>query len=212
MMRPGKVRRQMQAAAPWGSGEPPVPHSRLRVTNQDREQVVEHIKTAFAEGRLGKDEMDERLDLAMNARTYGELAPITRDLHPAGHRPPPAAPYPRPPAPRYASSYAGEPEGSERLGAAAAHLLPLCGLFVVGPLLMLLVMGKNSPYVRRHAIESLNFHITVIGATILLPITVVGVVLIPFIWVAAVILAIVGGLAALGDGGFRYPLTLRLIK
>lgn len=200
----------MRATPPWGAGGQPVPHPQLRITNQDREQAVEFIKAAFAEGRLDKDEMDERLDLAMNARTHGELVPIMRDLQPVGYAPGPA---PAPPyESRYASSYQGVPDGRERVGAAAAHLLPLFGLVILGPLLMLLVMGKTSPYVRRHAIESLNFHLTVIGATILLPITIIGVVLVPIIWVVAMILAIVGGLAALGDGGFRYPLTLRLIK
>ncbi|MEV5407338.1 DUF1707 and DUF4870 domain-containing protein [Thermopolyspora sp. NPDC052614] len=200
----------MQATPSRGVGGPPAPHPRLRVSNQDRDQVIEQLKAAFAEGRLDKDEMDERLDRAMNARTYGELAPITWDLHPAAYAPGPA------PAPRSASSYAppyvGAPDGSERLGAAAAHLLPLFGLVIIGPLLMLLTMGRTSPYVRRHAVEALNFHITLVGASIVLPLTIIGVALIPVIWVAAVVLSIVGGLSALGDGGFRYPLTLRPFK
>ena len=37
---------------PW-QGRAPMPHPQLRVTNQDREQVVEHVKAAYAEGRLG---------------------------------------------------------------------------------------------------------------------------------------------------------------
>jgi uncharacterized Tic20 family protein len=200
----------MQAAAPRGTGRPPVPHPQLRVTNQDRELAVEQIKAAFAEGRLDKDEMDERLDLAMNARTYGDLAPIIQDLRPVQYAPPQAPAQPS--MSRYAAPYAGEPDGGERVGAAAAHLLSLAGLFVIGPLVMLLAMGRTSPYVRQHAIESLNFHITLIGATILLPFTIIGVVLIPVIWVAAMVLSIVGGISALAGGCFRYPLTLRLIK
>jgi Uncharacterized protein conserved in bacteria len=196
----------MHSAMPRGGG-PVVPHPHLRITNQDREQVVEQIKTAYAEGRLDKEEMDERLDLAMNARTHGDLAPIVRDLRPAGYVPRPA-----PAGPGYPPPCAGSADGGERVCAAAAHLLALCGLLIVGPVLMLLLMGKTSPYVRRHAIEALNFHITLLGATILLPITLIGIPLIPVMWVVAVVLWIVAGLAALGEGDFKYPFTLRLIR
>lgn len=181
-----------------------MPHPQLRVNNDDRDQVMEHVTAAYAEGRLDKDEFDERLHLAMTARTYADLAPITRDLHPA--RP---LPHPVPPmGPQYAVPLTG----GDRLGATAAHLLPLCGLSIIGPLIMLLTGGRHSPYIRRHAVESLNFHLTVLGATILLPFTILGVVLIPFIWIAALVLGIVGAAAAVGEGQFRYPLTLRLIK
>ncbi|GAA3102730.1 DUF4870 domain-containing protein [Nonomuraea salmonea] len=65
---------------------------------------------------------------------------------------------------------------------------------------------------RKHALEALNFQITVVGTTVLLPLTFVGIVLVPFIWVAAVVLSVVGGISALTEGDFRYPLTLRLVK
>jgi uncharacterized protein DUF1707/uncharacterized protein DUF4190 len=56
----------------------------------DRDRVAELLKVAFGDGRLTKDEFDERFDQVMNARTYGDLAPIVADL-PAGAAP---APYP----------------------------------------------------------------------------------------------------------------------
>ncbi|GAB3903288.1 hypothetical protein GCM10027612_69600 [Microbispora bryophytorum subsp. camponoti] len=80
-----------------------MPHPQLRVTNQDREQVVEHVKAAYAEGRLDKYEMDERLHLAMTARTHADLVPIMNDLY--GTRP---AYVPRPPAYRPAAVPDGE--------------------------------------------------------------------------------------------------------
>lgn len=200
----------MRAAMPRGGGGTAVPHPQLRITNQDREQAVEHIKAAFAEGRLDKDEMDQRLELAMNARTHGDLAPILRDLQPARYAPPAAAA--RPYAHGYAPPYTGVPNGGERVAASAAHLLTLCGLVVIGPLLMLILMGKSSPYVRRHAVEALNHHLTLLGASILLPFTIIGIALIPVMWVVALVLWIIGGLAALGDHDFRYPLTVRMIK
>ncbi|MFB7737904.1 DUF1707 domain-containing protein [Streptomyces sp. NPDC056112] len=52
----------------------------LRASDADRERVVEHLRDALAEGRLDMTEFEERLEAAYRARTYGELAPLTRDL------------------------------------------------------------------------------------------------------------------------------------
>ncbi|MEU9884652.1 DUF1707 and DUF4870 domain-containing protein [Sphaerisporangium sp. NPDC051011] len=189
-------------------------HPQLRVTDHDRDTVVEQVTTAYAEGRLSKDELDERLHLAMTARVHADLAPIVRDLNAGRPAPPPPMPsaWPGQPSSWPGHGYAAMPTGRERLGAAAAHILPICGLSFVGPLILLLTGGRHSPYIRRHAIESLNFHLTVLGATILLPLTVIGIVLVPIMWIVAFVLGLVGGAAALGDGRFAYPLTFRLIK
>ncbi|MEV5435901.1 DUF1707 domain-containing protein [Streptomyces sp. NPDC052682] len=56
----------------------------LRASDADRERVAEILRDALAEGRLDMAEFEERLDATYKARTYGELAPITRDL-PAGN-------------------------------------------------------------------------------------------------------------------------------
>lgn len=194
-------------ATPSAGGWGPTPHPQLRVTNHDRDQVVEHVTNAYAEGKLDKDEFDERLHLAMTARTHGDLEPIMRDLYPS--RAVPGAPH-RPPQMR--PQHAGAVTSSDRLGAVAAHVLPFTGLSIFGPLIMLLAGGKNSPYIRHHAVESLNFHLTLLGATILLPFTIVGVLLIPIIWIAALVLGIVGAASAGGETPFRYPFTIRLIK
>ncbi|MFF3344925.1 DUF1707 domain-containing protein [Streptomyces sp. NPDC002779] len=52
----------------------------LRASDADRERVAEVLRDALAEGRLDMGEFEERLDATYKARTYGELAPITRDL------------------------------------------------------------------------------------------------------------------------------------
>ncbi|MEU6575870.1 DUF1707 domain-containing protein [Streptomyces sp. NPDC046805] len=52
----------------------------LRASDADRERVAEVLREALAEGRLDMGEFEERLDATYKARTYGELAPITRDL------------------------------------------------------------------------------------------------------------------------------------
>ncbi|NAS21309.1 DUF1707 domain-containing protein [Herbidospora sp. NEAU-GS84] len=190
--------------SPAAPGRGPVPPAHLRVGDADREQVVEHVKLAYAEGRLDKDEMDLRLDHAMTAQTHADLAPVMADLY---NRVPTLTAYPKP-----HDEPARAADGTDRVAGAAAHLITLTGLFVVGPLIMLLTAGRTSPYVRRHAMEALNFHLTVFGATILLPFTIVGVVLVPICWVLGIVLSIVGGVSALADGDFRYPLTVRLIK
>jgi uncharacterized Tic20 family protein len=181
------------------------------VTDQDRDQVVEHVTSAYAEGRLDKAEFDERLDRAMTARTHGDLAPIMRDLY--GMRAAPPAPPRAFPQPACARPRYGMPvTGGERLGAAAAHALPLFGLSFFGPLIMLLTGGRTSPFIRAHAIEALNFHLTLAAAVLLLPITVVGVLLIPVLLIGAVVLGVVGTAGTAGDTPFRYPFTIRLIK
>ncbi|MEV0619121.1 DUF1707 and DUF4870 domain-containing protein [Nonomuraea sp. NPDC050404] len=198
----------IMAGVPQTPGPGQVPPAHLRVTTQDRENVVEHVKAAYAEGRFDKLEFDDRLERAMTARTHGDLVPIMTELY-GSQAMSRSVPLSRPARP---ASTAGPAESNERLGGAIAHLLPLVGFPILGPLLLLLTGGKTSPYIRNHALEALNFQITVVGASILLPITVVGIVLVPFIWVAAFILSIVGGVSALSEGNFRYPMTLRLVK
>jgi hypothetical protein len=60
----------------------------LRASDADRERVAEVLRDALAEGRLDMTEFEERLEETYKARTYGELAPITRDLPVAGVTPP----------------------------------------------------------------------------------------------------------------------------
>jgi Domain of unknown function (DUF1707) len=56
----------------------------LRASHEDRDQVVEILRVAAGDGRLTADELDERLDAALTARTSGELAALTADLPEAG--------------------------------------------------------------------------------------------------------------------------------
>ncbi|WP_409471863.1 DUF1707 SHOCT-like domain-containing protein [Streptomyces sp. HC307] len=62
----------------------------LRASDADRERVAEVLRDALAEGRLDMAEFEERLEATYQARTYGELAPITRDLPVAGGAPAPS--------------------------------------------------------------------------------------------------------------------------
>jgi hypothetical protein len=60
----------------------PVPDDRrlLRVSDADREQVIERLREAAGEGRITLEELDSRLDATHVAKTYVELEVITRDL------------------------------------------------------------------------------------------------------------------------------------
>ena len=61
----------------------------LRASDADRERVAGILRDALAEGRLDMEEFEERLEATYAARTYGELAPVTRDLPAPGAAPPP---------------------------------------------------------------------------------------------------------------------------
>lgn len=77
---------------PW-----PLPgYSHMYASAADREQVISTLKNAFLDGRLTKDEYDERVGRALTSRTYGDLGRLTEDLP----GPPPGHPFPRLSPPR----------------------------------------------------------------------------------------------------------------
>jgi len=53
---------------------------KLRASHEDRDRVIEILRVAAGDGRLTSEELDERLEVAFSARTYGELAALTSDL------------------------------------------------------------------------------------------------------------------------------------
>lgn len=52
----------------------------LRASDADRDQIIEILRAAMADGRLDPAEFDERLGAALTARTIDALAPLTADL------------------------------------------------------------------------------------------------------------------------------------
>jgi hypothetical protein len=52
----------------------------VRATDIDREQAIDVLKTAFAQGVLNKDELDGRIGQALAARTRAEVSVLTADL------------------------------------------------------------------------------------------------------------------------------------
>jgi hypothetical protein len=101
-----------------GHALPPQDPARLRISDDDRHAVAEVLRQAAGEGRIDLDELDERLEAAYGAKTYGDLVPITADLPVAATpRPlvtPPAASPAVPRGPTYPSSFAVMGECSRR--------------------------------------------------------------------------------------------------
>jgi len=58
----------------------PDPRRDLRVSHDDRDRVAEMLRDAAGDGRLDMDELEERLERAFAAKTYGELEPLVADL------------------------------------------------------------------------------------------------------------------------------------
>jgi hypothetical protein len=52
----------------------------LRASHQDRDRIAEQLRVAAGDGRLTMDELDERLEKALGAKTGSELAALVTDL------------------------------------------------------------------------------------------------------------------------------------
>ena len=70
----------------------PIAGGNLRASDADRDQVATLLSAAYAEGRLSREEHDERIDQLMAAKTFDDLLPITRDLVIVGPPAPVATP------------------------------------------------------------------------------------------------------------------------
>ncbi len=117
------------------------------------------------------------------------------------------------------------PRADERNWAMAAHLAAFAAAYValglLAPLAVLLAKGDSSPFVRRHAVESLNFQITVliwvvIGvAASILTLGVLLLVVVPlliFVGLYYLVAVIVASVKASRGQEFRYPLTWRFVS
>jgi Domain of unknown function (DUF1707)/Domain of unknown function (DUF4190) len=90
---------------------------KMRAADVDRDRVAGILGTAFTEGRLTRDEYDDRLHTALTARTYADLDQVVADL--------PAAP---------SAEVAPVPEETQTNGLAIASFACGLGQFVFGPL------------------------------------------------------------------------------
>lgn len=99
------------------------------------------------------------------------------------------------------------------LGAFAGFVLPFANVFV--PLVLWLMKKDTSAFVEAHGKEVVNFQITLTGVLALC--TLLYLVLIGFMFhiifvVFGVVVTVLGAIRAQNGEGFRYPLTLRLVR
>lgn len=52
----------------------------LRLSTKEREDVLQQLQIAFADGRISNSEFDSRMTLAVQAKTRGDIAQLTADL------------------------------------------------------------------------------------------------------------------------------------
>jgi uncharacterized Tic20 family protein len=101
----------------------------------------------------------------------------------------------------------------------AAHIGSLVAawfaLGLIAPLLVLLIQGDRSPYIRRHAVESLNFQINALLYTVVcfvLMFVLIGFLLIAVYGIFYLVCVITATVRASNGLDYRYPLTLRLVS
>lgn len=128
-----------------------------------------------------------------------------------------------PPGPGYGDAYA-QPRSEDRTWALVSHVGSLVSAwFALGILCPLLVMLLKSdvPFVRRHAVESLNFQLTLLIliaiATVVTIVTLgIGLIVVVPVGIVVAILAlvfIIQGTAHASRGeDYRYPLNIRLVR
>ena len=119
--------------------------------------------------------------------------------------------------------------GDERMWATAAHWSALVAAFValafLGPLVVLLAKGNESPWVRRNAVESLNFQLSMLIygfagtlVAIVLAVVTLGLGLLLIIPLALafaafwLVMTIIGAMKAGNGEDYRYPLTIRMVS
>ncbi|HEY1627207.1 MAG TPA: DUF1707 domain-containing protein [Streptosporangiaceae bacterium] len=71
-------------AAPQASSGEAVPRGEMRASHEDRDRVVELLRVSAGDGRIDAAELDQRVEAALTARTYNELAALVADLPSAG--------------------------------------------------------------------------------------------------------------------------------
>ena len=103
------------------------------------------------------------------------------------------------------------PTSDEKTLAILAHILTLVAP-ILAPLIIYLLKKDESKYVAYHARESLNFQITLMIVVLGLLITVIGILLIWIIGIAALVLVIVATIKASEGIFYKYPFSLRLIR
>ena len=107
----------------------------------------------------------------------------------------------------------------ERNWAVAAHLGSFVAAYValgfLAPLAVLLLAGRRSAFVRRHAVEALNFNLSVLiyaAISAVLIWVLIGIPMLVAVGLLYVVAVLFGTAAASRGEDYRYPLTIRLVR
>jgi uncharacterized Tic20 family protein len=120
----------------------------------------------------------------------------------------------QPPGPLYPPRPPMRPD-DEKLWAIAAHLGPLVGLGFIAPLVVWLVFRDRSGYLDREGKEALNMQLSyliyfaVAAFSIFL---LIGLLLLPMVGIAYVVLIIVATVKVANRQDFRYPAIIRFVS
>jgi uncharacterized protein len=113
----------------------------------------------------------------------------------------------------------GAVDADARQWAMLAHLSALAGLVIVlnwlGPLIIYLVKKDEHPFIEDQSREALNFNISVFIYSLvsgILILVVIGVLLLPAILIAWVILTVIAAVRANNGEAYRYPLSIRFVS
>ena len=111
------------------------------------------------------------------------------------------------------------PPDQERLWAMLAHLLSFVAAYLflgfVAPLIVLLVFGARSAFVRANAVESLNFNLSwlLYGViAVILALVLIGFLILVVLGIAYVVLVIIASVKANNGEVYRYPATIRFVR
>ena len=111
------------------------------------------------------------------------------------------------------------PTQEERTWALASHIGSIVGAWIamafLVPLVILLVKGKESAFIRYHAVESLNFQLSMLiylFVGVLLLFVLVGLVVLPVLGVLWLVFVVIATIRASNGEAYRYPLTIRFVK
>jgi len=205
--------------------------SEVRLSHADRDAVAEVLQEAYSKGQLDEYEFEQRVDTAMSAKYPSELEHLVTDLGPVripgnnGHA-------------ETGSGPEQEHSPFQKVVSAAGHASNYFLPFVV-PLLLVAVSDNMSWYVRRQAMEALNFQLFCIiagaASTALItpialfwalspvamagaPAVLLGVLLavpvavLVYCLTGWLIMPAVAAIASLMGKNWRYPMFFRLLK
>ena len=77
-LMPGAVMPALPRSSPEGASG--AADDRIRISDADRERATARLREHYAEGRLTREELDERITAALNARIIGDLRRVMADL------------------------------------------------------------------------------------------------------------------------------------